>query len=72
MSLRPLDHLPTPSWPVALQQHPVFAAALAHLGVEHRCLGWSDRVNEGAVLVMQRHRPGRRGKMIKRSKRHGL
>ncbi|MEL7107084.1 MAG: GNAT family N-acetyltransferase [Pseudomonadota bacterium] len=54
MSLRPLDHLPTPSWPVALQQHPVFAAALAHLGVEHRCLGWSDRVNEGAVLVMQR------------------
>lgn len=54
MSLRPLAHLPTPPWPVALQQHPVFAAALSHLAIEHRFLGWSDPVNEGAVLVMRR------------------
>lgn len=54
MSLRPLAHLPTPTWPVALQQHPVFAAALGHLGIEHHYLGWSDPVNEGAVLVMRR------------------
>ena len=54
MSLHRLAHLPTPTWPVALQQHPVFAAALGYLGIEQRCLGWADPGNDGAVLVMRR------------------
>lgn len=54
MALYPLDRLPTPKWPVAFQQHPVFLAALAHLGVAHRIVGWSDRLSEGSVLLMQR------------------
>ncbi|MEO1239475.1 MAG: GNAT family N-acetyltransferase [Pseudomonadota bacterium] len=54
MALQPLDHLPTPAWPVALQQHPLFAKALRHLGIEHRVIGWSNRVSDGAVLLMRR------------------
>lgn len=54
MALMALDRLSEPSWPVAFQQHPVFAAALSRLGVAHRALGWSAGGVSGEVLLMAR------------------
>ena len=53
MELVALDHLSVPKWPVALQQHPIFAAALGRLGLGHRMFGWDNGVARGEVLLMQ-------------------
>ncbi len=54
MDIRALDHLSPPRWPVALQQHPLFARALQGLGIGNRALAWSDGITSGEVLLMQK------------------
>lgn len=54
MELEVLDTLPSPAWPAPVQQHPIYAAALARLGVDHRALAWHDGLTGGAILVQRR------------------